>query len=159
VEVRQIVGGSQLLYSQCGDKFTTAQPYAALIIELTNVRGQTLIATELLDPEQDSIWGFSRTVAPPSEHDIFYRKLWLWGVLPIGAEPRALISANPTFLFSMIIPKGKAARERLGEWTWKMSLNNGPPAVRKFTLQAAPGAATPAPTPAPAASPEPTPAP
>ncbi len=161
VEVRQIVAGSQLVYSQCGDRFTMAQPYIALIIELTRVRGRTLVSTELLDPEQNSVWSFSLPVAPPEGQDVIYAKLWFWAVLPVAAEPGVLIAADRTFLFHMLALRGKPARERPGEWTLKVSINNGPPLVRKFALQAAPDTATPtpAPTPAPSPTPEATPSP
>ena len=161
VEARQVTAGSQLVYSQCGDRFTTAQPYVAVIVELTNVRGRTVVAVELQDPEQNAVWTFTQAIVPPEGQDIIYRKVWYWGVLPLGAEPRALIAADPSFLFHLLTPTGKPVRERLGEWTFRLSLNNGVPVVRKFTLQAAPGAPTPAPTPTPAPAPtaEPTPAP
>ena len=161
VEARQVTAGSQLVYSQCGDRFTTAQPYVAVIVELTNVRGRTVVAVELQDPEQNAVWTFTQAIAPPEGQDIIYRKVWYWGVLPLGAEPRALIAADPSLLFHLLTPTGKPVRERLGEWTFRLSLNNGAPGVRKFTLQAAPGAPTPGPTPTPAPAPtaEPTPAP
>jgi hypothetical protein len=31
---------------------------------------------------------------------------------------------------------GRPARERLGEWSGRVRINNGPPLARKFTLKA-----------------------
>ena len=155
IELRQIVAGSQVYYTQCTDRFTTADPYIVVVIHLRNVRQSITVVGELLDPEQATVWSLRRSVTPPLGSDIIYSDLWYFGILPVAEEPRKILADNPSWLFSMILPSGKPTRERLGGWTFRVSLNSGPQQVRAFTLAAAPGAPTPAPTPTPAQSPTP----
>src|SRR3989304_2718442 len=143
VEARQVTAGSQLVYSQCGDRFTTAQPYVAVIVELTNVRGRTVVAVELQDPEQNAVWTFTQAIAPPEGQDIIYRKVWYWGVLPLGAEPRALIAADPSFLFHLLTPTGKPVRERVGAGPSRLWRITWAAADPEFPFEPVPGAPTP----------------
>ncbi|MGH7404823.1 MAG: hypothetical protein ACREJA_02955 [Candidatus Methylomirabilales bacterium] len=153
VEIRQVQAGSQIYYRQCGDRFTTADAYIVLMVHLQGVRQRTRVEVELLDPEQAKVWDVNEMVTPPTDQDIYYSDLWLFRILPLATDLASLFSQNPQLAFRALLVTGKPARERLGEWTLRVRINNGSPIVRKFSLEAVPGAApvqpTPTATPAP----------
>lgn len=125
------------------------------------IRSRIAVIVELLDPEQNVVWTRTGTLAPPEGQDIIYSDVWLWGLLPLSADSGRLVVENPRFALGVIRTSGRPLRDRIGEWTLRAVLNNGPASVLKFTLQAAPGAPVPTPSPTPAPSPtaEPSPSP
>lgn len=155
-DARQIQAGSMLQVSQCGRQFTTADPYIVLVIHLRNIRQTTIVEAELLDAEQASVARFGGVISLPVGQDVYYSDVWIYRFLPVATDLPALARENPNALFLGLDVTGKPARERPGEWTFRVRTNQGPTAVLKFTLQAVPGTVAPSPTPAP--SPEPSPA-
>ena len=154
LDVRQIQAGTQVNYSQCGGQFTTADRYIAVVVHLRNVRRATLVLAELRDPDKTVVWRGAGLAAPPSGSDVYYRDLWVFGILPVGADASAVSAENPVLLRYVVQVQGKPARERVGEWTLRADVNNAQTTL-KFQLQAAPGAPTPTPTPTPEATPSP----
>jgi len=155
---RDTVYGSEWVPRDCGNRFTTQDPYIALVILVEEVReGQTVVAVQLLDPEQTSILASRPTLTVDPGRIISYSFLL---VLPVAADTEALARENRRLVNAMIPVRGKPVRERLGEWTLSVGLNRGTPQTLKFRLEAVPGvSASPAPTPAQAPTPAPTPTP
>lgn len=114
IDIREIVQGSQVIYTQCGSQFSAADPYIAAVAHLSGIRSRTTIVVELLDPDQAVVWTRSGTIAPPEGQDIYYSDLWLWGLLPLSADTGRLVAENPRLILGVIRLSGKPARERVG---------------------------------------------
>jgi hypothetical protein len=140
---------------ECGNRFTAADPYVAILITLRLIRESLDIGFQLLDPSEAPLWAGRAQVTV--EAGYYYENYWLYAVLPVAADLRALAAENAQLAAAALRFPGRPARERLGEWTLRVSINRGRPHVLKFTLVAAPG--TPAAPTAPAPPAEPTPAP
>ncbi|MDR7549678.1 MAG: hypothetical protein QN131_07060 [Armatimonadota bacterium] len=152
---RGAVYGSELATRECGNRFTTQDPYVALVIHLENVlEGQTVVAIQLFDPEQTSVWAWRPTITVEPGYRATY---WIWGVLAVAADREALAREDRRLVDQLIEVRGKPVRERLGEWIFQVGLGRGTPQTLKFRLEAAPGSLTPAPTPPPAPAATPTP--
>lgn len=63
-EPRAHVTGSELIVRQCGTRFTTGDPYVALVIHFREIRDQVDLRIELLDPEQSRVWTRSGSFRP-----------------------------------------------------------------------------------------------
>ncbi len=122
--------------AECGGTFTTKDAYVGLVIHLQQIFDRTPVEAELLDPDQTLVWSRTITITIPVAGDVRgYRDYWLTAVLPLD-DAASAVRSNPRFLFSIITPKDKPFRERLGEWTFRVSINGGGAVVLKFGLQA-----------------------
>jgi hypothetical protein len=127
--------GREVATSQCGTKFTTSDPYIAIVVHLRDVRTELPVVQELLDPDQASA-GTVQTVVRV-EAGSRWANFWIWRILAVAADQPALAAENFT-PGNMIPLTGKAVRERPGDWTLQLRLRGAPPVPFKFTLQAAP---------------------
>jgi hypothetical protein len=134
LESRGHVYGSELVTSQCVSRFTTADPYVAIIVHLRNFTDSMDVGVELLDPAQTSVWSATYPIRVQAGYG--YSDYWIWRVLPIAADEAALAAENPQLAAARLRIEGRPAKERLGEWTVRMRINNGWPLTRKFTLAA-----------------------
>ena len=125
----------------CGDRFTTTDRYVGLVCRANRegaAEAGRILEAVLLDPEQNKVWEkrIGTSFPPPA----IYGAIDVWGILPIAADPAELSrQMGPILAVGLIRIDGKPARERLGEWTFKVSLTGGEPTVIKFVL----GSATP----------------
>ena len=141
VACRKIEPGTQafffdLRYSQCGNRFTSKDPYVGLVAHLRNVDEHTRVTVEVFDPGQASVWKRDQTFAPTAGS--YYPNLWVWVVLPVAAGIDGLATENVRLTASVIRLTDKPAPERLGEWTLRAQADRAGPRTLKFTLQAAP---------------------
>lgn len=158
VVLRGAGGGVELVMQGCGSRFTTQDPYVAVVVHLQRVEYEVRVALQLVDPQDNSVWAGRGSIQP--DPGTSYENIWIWALIPIAAEPAALVAENPPLESHMIHFQGKPARERTGEWTLRAIIDSRPPLVMKFSLEAMPGAVpSPQPTPATGASPAPVPAP
>ncbi len=153
---RQTAYGPEVLTRNCGNRFTTQDAYAALVLELFDLNDSIQIALLSKDPEQTNVWATRTGFTVESETRYSVASISI--VLAIASDAAALAKENPQLLNYLIPVRGKPVRERLGEWTYTVTLGNRPPLVLKFTLEAAPGTGS-TPTPAPASTPASTPTP
>jgi hypothetical protein len=91
------------------------------------------VALELHDPEQALVWRAGEAIQVRAGY--YYPVYTLWTVLPVAADEAALAAEHPRLASQRIRIEGRPARERLGEWTLGLRMNNGPPLTRKFTLR------------------------
>ncbi|MDR7419108.1 MAG: hypothetical protein QN178_09370 [Armatimonadota bacterium] len=134
VESRGHVYGSELVARQCVNRLTTADAYVAIIFHLKNFTDSMTVGVEVLDPDQAAVW--SATYPIRVEAGRGYSSYWIWRVLPIAADEAALAAENPQLAAARLRIEGRPVKERLGEWTVRMRINNGWPLTRKFTLAA-----------------------
>ncbi len=138
---------------ECGTRFTTQDPYIAVVIHLQRLRETVDLAFQLLDPSDNPVWVGRRQIRV--EPDSGYENLWMFVVLPLAADLRALAAENPELALAALQLTGRPARERPGDWTLKL-VARGTTHTLKFTIATVPG---PAATPTPAAVPTPAPSP
>jgi hypothetical protein len=145
---RQTMGGSSLGTKDCGNQFTTDDPYIGLVIQFADLRDDVDVAILLIDPEQTNVVATRTTIkVDPS---IRYSTYQIYLVLPIAADANALAMEARQLADAMIRLRGKPARDRLGQWTLSVALGRGQPKLLKFVLGAAPSpASTPTSTPTP----------
>ncbi len=116
--------------SSCQSEFLVSDPYLVLFAEVGLLYRDTKIAIELLDPEGATAFqtaGMLSTTA--GERTRFTIAI----VLPLSATATEVKRKFPTFI---VITLGRPARERLGEWVWKVLLDPGVDGILKFTLKA-----------------------
>lgn len=113
----------------CRGEFSAVDPYIVLYAQLAPIVRDTKIAMELLDPEGASAFARAGVLSPvPGEPTSFT----LSYVLPLAADAKEVAKKFP---FMYMISLGRPARDRLGEWTWKLWLDPGRSATLKFTLK------------------------
>jgi hypothetical protein len=122
------------LTRDCGTKFTTNDAYVAVLIRLTRIDNDTPLSVELLDPDQAAVWTSRRTITV--EAGYYFPDWWMWTVLGVAADAAAVASESVALASVMIRVEGKPVKERLGEWTLRVRVRNGPSQSFKFTLQA-----------------------
>ena len=116
--------------SACQTEFSVADPYLVLFAEVGPLYRDTKIAIELLDPEGATAYQTAGTLSTtPGERTRFTFAI----VLPLAVSATEVRRKFPTFI---VITLGRPARERLGEWVWKVLLNPGQDGILKFTLKA-----------------------
>jgi hypothetical protein len=130
IEPRAGVG---LITRQCGTTFTAADSYIGIVVHLYEVTESVSVAVELQDPGQAVVW--RRSEAIQVRPGYYYPTYWVWTVLPIAADETALATESPRLAAERIRLEGTPARERLGDWTLNLRLNNGRPATKRFTLR------------------------
>jgi hypothetical protein len=142
--------GDPIAIRECGTRFSAQDAYVALVIRLRQVVDPMEVGMQLLDPSGTSLWA-ARTqvdVEPGSGYDTY----WIYVILPLAAELRALVAEDPRLALSALSFPGRPARERPGEWTLRVSINRGAPTTLRFVVEAATAPAPPAPTPSPSPS-------
>lgn len=150
-------GGSDSITTRdCGTRFTADDPYVALVINVRFLRDTTELAVQLLDPADTSVFATRTQVnVPPGE---VYQNYWLFIVLPLAADPRALAAESPDLVRAALRLPGRPAGERPGDWTFKL-IARGTTYTLKFTIVGTPSAAPPPAAPVPTPAPSPSPAP
>ncbi len=116
--------------SSCQSEFLVSDPYLVLFAEVGPLFRDTKIAIELLDPEGATAFQTAGMLSTtPGERTRFTFAI----VLPLSATATEVRRKFPTFI---VITLGRPARERLGEWVWKVLLDPGVDGTLKFTLKA-----------------------
>lgn len=154
---RGAVEGSELIMRECGSRFTTQDPYVAVVVHLQRVEYEIRLGIQLLDPQENSVWAARGSIRP--DPGTSYSDIWIWALIPLAAEPAALAAENRQLVGHMLQFRGKPARERTGQWTMRAIIDSRPPREMKFSLEGVPGAVPPAPTPGAGSGPAPTPEP
>jgi len=113
----------------CRGEFSATDPYLVLYAQVAPVTRETQIAIELLDPEGVPALSHAGVLTPvpasPTSFTFSY-------VLPLAADVGEVAKKLP---FMSLILLGRPARERLGVWTWKLSLRPGSSATLRFTVK------------------------
>lgn len=113
----------ELLSSQCGRRFSSRDPYIAIV---TRVRDVVQIprldaVVQIFDPDQTLVasyrWG--EDVDPDRRFEI-----WDVAILPIATSPGDLAAQLPNLQEDIVpVRSGRAFRERLGTWTVRVTVN------------------------------------
>lgn len=113
----------ELLSSQCGRRFSSRDPYIAIV---TRVRDVVQIprldaVVEIHDPDQTLVasYRYGEDVDPDRRFEI-----WDVAILPIATSPGDLAAQLPN-LQEDIVPmrSGRPFKERLGTWTVRVTVN------------------------------------
>ena len=129
-------GYFSLRYNLCGIQFTIKDAYVGLVAHFRNVQEYTRVTVELLDPDQASVWKIDRTYEVTG--GMYYPNIWVWGILPVGADVAAIATENVRLTGNIIKMTDKPAAERPGEWTLRVRADRAGARTMKFMLQAVP---------------------
>ncbi len=114
----------------CRSEFSATDPYVVLYVQVAPIKRDTNIAIELLDPEGMTVFSRAGVLeSAPSGYPVSYTFSY---VLPLAMGAVDVLRKLP---LAVPILLRRPARERLGEWTWKLWLDPGPSATLKFTLK------------------------
>lgn len=121
-----------LIPQECGSRFTTQDPYVALIITFRFLSDTMDVGIQLLDPSESALWATRTEIRV--QPDTVYESYWIYAVLPVAADLRALAEENLQLALGALRFPGRPARERLGEWVLRVSVNRGTPNTLRFRL-------------------------
>ncbi len=134
--------GLSLTPVDCSDQFTTAERSVELLVEIY-LDTMADVEVTLSDPDQNKVWEWKRRIGPPPGR---YGSWTIWGTLPITANPDEIQRQNPLGAgtiraqltsYQVIRVAGKPVRERVGDWSLRVTVAGDPASTLKFIL--APG--------------------
>ena len=142
IVIEESIYGSFPTPGECANDFTTAEPSLWLFVELY-LDQQVNIEVTLLDPNQQEAWAWEGRMGPPPP---YYGSWWVLGVLPVAANRRSIarehnVPRQVTYRRSsstatgVVRVEGEPARERPGEWTLTVSVEDGASSSTKFVLR------------------------
>jgi len=142
IVIKESFFGSFLTPGECASDFTTAEPSLWLFVELY-LDELANIEVTLLDPDQQEAWAWDGRMGP--QRPYAYGSWWILGVLPVAADQRTIVKEHhvprrvtyrrsSSSATGLVRVEGEPARERPGEWTLIVSVENGPSGSNRFTL-------------------------
>ena len=92
--------------------------------------------TDDLNWKHDTV--MKRETRYETDSGTYYPNIWVWVILPVGADVSTIAAENVRLTISIIKLTERPVAERVGEWTLRAQADRAGPRTLKFTLQAVP---------------------
>jgi len=122
--------GSTFRPVSCGWDFSAADQYLVLYAQIDRVDRDMVMTSELVDPTGATVHTERLLLRERVGSILRYTVVW---VLPLSVGSGQL--PDRLRRYDAIEPEGAPARERLGEWQWKITLASGTTATARFMLK------------------------